>query len=226
MSSAARMTRVPLGTDTSTSSIVRVIRSSRFSTAASLCWLAITVITRPPVPHRPRAAIPASEHRETSCSCSCGLANEDGAALVREKLPSGGVHGGFELVAEVLDGRGDRRGSAVTERAEGPAENVVAEVEQLLDVTLLSAACLHPLQNLHQPPGALPARFERRRWSRRSTAALWFRASTSHLRRPHSPAEHRGGHRSASVSRIHPASRTSADDLPGCHQRDQEAGAT
>src|SRR4030095_13593528 len=114
MSSAARMTSVPLGTDTSTSSIVRVTRSSRFSTAASPWWLAITVITRPPLPARPRASIPASGRIDHSCSCSRGLTDEDRAALVGKELPSRGVHGRFELITEVLDGLGDGGGGAVT----------------------------------------------------------------------------------------------------------------
>src|SRR4029453_14993517 len=93
-----------------------------------------------------------------SCSCSCGFTDEDRAALVGKEVPGRGVHGSFELVSELLAGWGERRGGAVTEGTEGPAQNVVAEVEQLLDVAPLSATSFHPLEDLHQPPGAPPAR--------------------------------------------------------------------
>ena len=65
---------------------------------------------------------------------------------------------GDVLVAEVLDRRGDRAGRAVAERAERPAEDVVALVEQLLEVGLGALALLEPREHLHQPPGALAAR--------------------------------------------------------------------
>src|SRR5690606_30459770 len=85
------------------------------------------------------------------------LTDEDGAAFVREQLPGRGVHPGLELVPEVLDRRRDRRGGAVAQGAERAAEDVLAEVEQLVDVALLAAARLEPLEDLHQPPGALAA---------------------------------------------------------------------
>ena len=52
ISSAARITRVPLGTDTSTSSMVQVIRSSRFSTFPAV-RLETTVMPAPPHARRP-----------------------------------------------------------------------------------------------------------------------------------------------------------------------------
>jgi hypothetical protein len=68
------------------------------------------------------------------------------------------MHGRFELVAEIGDRRRNGRRRPVTEGTEGPAEDVLAEVEQLFDVALLALACLHPLQDLHQPPSPLSAR--------------------------------------------------------------------
>src|SRR5215212_6448060 len=67
------------------------------------------------------------------------------------------MHGGFELVPEIGDRGRDGGRRPVTKCAEGPAEDVLTEVEQLFDVTLLTLARLHALQDLHQPPGAFSA---------------------------------------------------------------------
>jgi hypothetical protein len=62
------------------------------------------------------------------------------------------------LVAEVLDGAHHRARRAVTEGAEAAAEDVVADVEQLVDVLLGALAVLEPSGDLLEPPGALAAR--------------------------------------------------------------------
>ena len=60
--------------------------------------------------------------------------------------------------AEVLHRRGDGHGRSVAERAEGPAEDVVADVDELVDVVAGALAVLDALHDLLEPPGALPAR--------------------------------------------------------------------
>ena len=62
------------------------------------------------------------------------------------------------LVAEVLDRARDRAGRAVTQGAERAAQDVVALVEQEVEVGLAADALLEVGQGLHQPPGALAAR--------------------------------------------------------------------
>src|SRR5829696_9653238 len=171
------MANVPFGTETSTSSMVSVTRSSRFSRSTpALVPLWVTVTCRPP--HIRLRAPPAHLEprragsrrmsgaqsrtglclRQPSCACSYGLADEDRGALVREKLPRRCMHGGLEFITEVSDRGRDGRCRSVTQCTEGAAEDVLAEVEQLFDVALLTLARLHPLQDLYQPPGALPAR--------------------------------------------------------------------
>src|ERR1700685_2628571 len=62
-----------------------------------------------------------------------------------------------DLVAEVLDGRGDRHWYGVAERAERPAHDVAAHVENRLQVGVGALALLEPLQGPHHPVGALAA---------------------------------------------------------------------
>src|SRR5215471_227226 len=62
------------------------------------------------------------------------------------------------LVPEVLDHGHNRRGRGVTERAERPANDVLANVEQLVQVFLGTRAVLEPLDRPDHPVGALPAR--------------------------------------------------------------------
>src|ERR1700693_584290 len=62
-----------------------------------------------------------------------------------------------ELVPEVLD-RGDARADrAVSERAERPAEDVVADVEQLVQVGVAALAALERVEQLDDPVRALAA---------------------------------------------------------------------
>ena len=74
--------------------------------------------------------------------------------------------------------RRDRAGRTVTEGAERPAQDVVADVEQLVDVVLGALAVLEPLQDLLQPVGALAARACtcRRTRARRSRSSAYGRA--------------------------------------------------
>src|SRR5262249_51973992 len=61
------------------------------------------------------------------------------------------------FVPEVLD-RGDDRGDrAVAQRAERPAEDVVADVEQFLQVFLAALAVLEPLEDADHPERPFPA---------------------------------------------------------------------
>src|SRR5262245_18088678 len=61
------------------------------------------------------------------------------------------------LVPEVLDRRDDRADRPVGQRAERPAEDVVAHVEQLLQVFLAALAVLEPVQDADHPVRSLPA---------------------------------------------------------------------
>src|SRR3989440_1838455 len=61
------------------------------------------------------------------------------------------------LVPEVLDRGGDRADRAVAERAERPAEDVVADVQQLLQVLLAALAVLQPVEHADHPERPLPA---------------------------------------------------------------------
>src|SRR4051794_16996443 len=79
-----------------------------------------------------------------------GLHRVERAAALREVLEV--------LVAEVPDRALDRAHRAVGKRAERAAEDVVALVEQQVEVTLLADALLELGEHLHQPPGALTAR--------------------------------------------------------------------
>src|SRR5579859_1317909 len=63
-----------------------------------------------------------------------------------------------ELVPEVLDRRLDRADRAVAERAERAAENVVADVEQLVQVGVAALAMFQRVEQLDDPVGALAAR--------------------------------------------------------------------
>src|SRR5580704_15242329 len=63
-----------------------------------------------------------------------------------------------ELVPEVLDARYDRADRAVAQGAERPAEDVVADVEELFQVFLGAVAVFQPFQHLDHPERALPAR--------------------------------------------------------------------
>src|ERR1700722_1875013 len=62
-----------------------------------------------------------------------------------------------DLVAEVLDGRADRHRGGVAESAERAADDVVAYVEDGIQVLVVTIALLKPLDRAHQPVGALAA---------------------------------------------------------------------
>src|SRR3954470_18405603 len=141
--SAARMISVPAGTLTWTPSIVSVTRSV-FSTSAVLIWACLG-----------RGFAGDTELRGVSSSGSLG-GEDRGGDRVERAAPFGEV---LEvLVAEVLDRAGDRAGGAVAERAERPAQDVVALVQQEFEVLLAADARLQVGESLDQPPRALAAR--------------------------------------------------------------------
>src|SRR6195952_459255 len=152
--SAARITRVFLGTETSTPSMVRVT-SSDFSGAFCSLFSGVVVM------RGPRGIVcgasSASGARDfVGCSCARLRRLEDrggrpveGTATVLEV--------GEVLLAEVLDRRGDRADRAVGQRAEGAAEDVVADVVEQVQVGLGAATLLEVGQGLCEPPGALTA---------------------------------------------------------------------
>src|SRR3954470_8856908 len=141
--SAARMISVPAGTLTRTPSIVSVTRSV-FSTSAVLIWACLG-----------RGFAGDTELRGVSSSGSLG-GEDRGGDRVERAAPFGEV---LEvLVAEVLDRAHDRAGGAVAERAERPAQDVVALVQQEVEILGAADALLQVGEGLDQPPGALPAR--------------------------------------------------------------------
>src|SRR5215469_13913712 len=119
--SAARITRVPLGTVISNPSMVTVT-----------VWVVVCTVIELPI--RPQRG---------------GRRVERAAAflLVLD-----------DLVAEVLDGGGNRHRHGVAERAERAADDVVADVEDRFQVFVGALALLDPLDRPHHPVGALPAR--------------------------------------------------------------------
>src|SRR5690348_12075407 len=63
-----------------------------------------------------------------------------------------------ELVPEVLDRGQHRADRAVAERAERAAADVVADVEQLVQVLVGALAAVQPGQDAHHPVRPFPAR--------------------------------------------------------------------
>ncbi len=187
--SAARITRVSLGTETSTPSMVTVT-SSTFST-----W--------PWWPSRGRS------------SRQCLLAGEGGAGLAVEGAAAVGEVGEV-LLAEVLHRRGDRAGGAVAEGAEGAARMLSQTSSSMSrsDSEPLPCSRLASVWTSHQVPSrhgvhfrttracrtpSTAARRGPRRWSRRRPAARGCRASSPPRRRPRSRAARRGARRSAAA---------------------------
>src|SRR3954454_10800106 len=147
-SSAARMMSVPLGTAASTSSMVSVTRSSGGGPSGR----------SPPAPSRRSGArVMSVRSRSGGGGAGTGTGTGAGGAVVpsvqvvvvgrRERAAAEGVVVD-ELVPEELDAGDDRAGRAVAEGAERAPEDVVAGVEQRLDVLLGSDAGLQALEDL------------------------------------------------------------------------------
>src|SRR5215472_1650760 len=161
-SSAARITSIPLGTVISKPSMVTVTPSV---TGASAPPSLATVISWPPsralrlvVPearkwHRgrlvlgaglggpaPAASRPGSELKALGSFLAASVGPERGGCRIERAAASLGMLD--ELVTEVFDGRHDRADRAVAERAEGAAQDVVADVEQLVQVLVGPLAVL------------------------------------------------------------------------------------
>src|SRR5215813_12703063 len=132
------MTSVPLGTMISNPSMVTVTPSVSGATGAGSFDCKVTSVP----PSRAPAASPGIPEQRG------GRRVERAAAplLVLEVL-----------IPEVLDRRGDWGDRAVAQRAERPAEDVVADVQQLLQVFLAALAVLQPVQDPDHPERPLPA---------------------------------------------------------------------
>src|SRR6266516_7190996 len=115
------MTSVPLGTLISIPSMVTVPASVSGATGAGS--LVCNVNSVPP--SRAPAASPGTPEQRGG-----GRVERAAAPLLVLQV----------LVPEVLDRRGDRGDRTVTQRAERPAEDVVADVQQLLQVFLAAVA--------------------------------------------------------------------------------------
>ena len=183
--SAARMTSVPLGTLISIPSMVRLTRSVRCSTAPLPGVPVVTVIRRALPRRRWRPPGRTDIRRCSRC-----------AMYSSRKYWMEDVTG---LVAPSPSAQNDA------------PEDVVGQVEQLVEVASgLPSPALEPVQDLHQPVGALAAGRALaaglvlvelassaappapRRWSRRRSAAPWCRASSLPRRCPRSRAARRG----------------------------------
>src|SRR4051812_4874430 len=136
-SSAARITSVFSGTETS---IPSMVSDTVFTSSANDGLDAVPVFS---------GAVVISRHFQLVGEES-GLHRVERAAALGEVLEV--------LVAEVLDRAVDRADRAVGECAERPPEDVVALVEEQVEVALLADALLELGEHLHQPPGALAAR--------------------------------------------------------------------
>src|SRR5262245_8036615 len=160
-SSAARITRVPFGTAMSTPSIVHDTRSGagagRFS--AVFC----SVIARAPGPCC-RFGWRLGSWRLGGGRARCVRGQAFGSLLCRrcKECRRGGVEGAAApvqvcevLVAEVLDGRRDRRDRTVTQGTERAPEDVVGDIQQLVELVGLALAALEPVEDLDQPVGPL-----------------------------------------------------------------------
>src|SRR5699024_7943897 len=76
----------------------------------------------------------------------------------REQLMGRGVHPGFELAPEILDRRCDGAGCAVAERAERAPEDVIAHIDEEVDITIGALAAVEALKHITEPPGTFAAR--------------------------------------------------------------------
>src|SRR5450759_3245941 len=91
-------------------------------------------------------------------SCGHGLLRKQRRGGRREQRGGGGVHTGLELLAEVLNRGGDAAGRTIAERAERPEQDVVADVQELVDVVLGALAELESRHDLLEPESALTTR--------------------------------------------------------------------
>src|SRR5690606_5205621 len=143
--SAARITSVPFGTATSTSSMVKVTVSAWATSADAFGVVVVMLGPFLPTPLQRRAAPGAGCVLEQR-----GCRRVEGAAL------PGDVR--LELLAEELDAGRDGRRRAVAERAERAAQDVVADVHERVEVLERALAVLDAVQHELHPVGALAAR--------------------------------------------------------------------
>src|SRR5579871_4581029 len=99
------------------------------------------------MPRWPGWAEPSSRGRPPEQSGGRGIERAPAALEVLEVL-----------VPEVLDRRDHRADRAVAERAERAAQDVVADIQQLVQVPVGALAVLQRLEHADDPEGALPAR--------------------------------------------------------------------
>src|SRR4051812_5275245 len=136
-SSAARISKVPLGTEISNPSMVTVTRSS----FAGEFWTAVT--RSPPasgafgaewrdVSRHSREIAPLAGSRAWSGGAAASVGSGQHAGPGEGAATTGDVRA--VLVVEVLDRGRHRAGRAVPERAERAAQDVVGQVEERVDV--------------------------------------------------------------------------------------------
>src|SRR5689334_13714290 len=164
MSSAARITKVPLGTLTSTPSMVTLTISTASAVPVSpestvwVIWTPTPLLgasRRKNVRHADATHPSASARRRNAPSHTHLFRGHQRRGVRIERTTTRQMLKVF--VAEELDRRHDRRRGAVAQGAERLPEDVVGNVQQLLDVLFGPSACLQPLVDLRQPVGALTA---------------------------------------------------------------------
>src|SRR3984885_1343103 len=134
--SAARITRVPLGTLVSMPSMVNVTISGRL-TPSPVCGLA------------------ASETLVIRVSC-LSVRSQHGVSRVERTSASFDV--GDVLVAKERDGGRHRAGRTIAQRAERLPQDRVGDIPQLVEILQGALAGFQPFVDLVQPEGAFPAR--------------------------------------------------------------------
>src|ERR1700733_2313965 len=132
ISSAARITKVPLGTEISTPSMVNVTMSG--GVTSSPVWVLAALVMR---------------------ASGLSVWREHGVSRVERASASFDV--GDVLVAEVLDRRDHRAGGPIAQRAERLSEYRVGDIQQLVEIFGSALAGFQALVDLTEPEGAFPA---------------------------------------------------------------------
>src|SRR5680860_1628193 len=144
--SAARMTRVPLGTSIRRPSMVTATGSVRGATSV--------MVAEDLRSEEGAGGLGAGHRRRTVTTGVVGHHARVGCDGVGQAAVG---HEVGELVAEVLDGALDAAGGTIAQRAERAAEDVVTDLVEHADVLFAALAGQEAVQDLGEPEGALPA---------------------------------------------------------------------
>src|SRR5271166_1623063 len=149
INSAARITRVPLGTLISTPSMVSFTISGGLT--PSPVWVLAALVMSAAPPHR------FALHRRQRIIGPLRLSVRVEHGVPRVERATASFDVGDVLVAEVLDRRHHRAGRAIAQRAERLSEDGVGDVQQLVEILSGALAGFQALVDLAEPEGAFPA---------------------------------------------------------------------